>query len=137
MSSERYNFSNEMKLKAHKKAELFNPEKAKSIHHIVPKSLAQKYNLPPDKIRSEDNAIALETDFHNWIHGVRLPKEELIELMDGDISELSKQIDDNEIEWKGFDEDDFKFFAIALLGMSEEDFNKPKKVKKRRKRPAL
>ena len=126
-----------MKIKAHKKAELFNPEKAKNIHHIVPKSLAQKYNLPPDKIRSEDNAIALETDFHNWIHGVRLPKEELIELMDGDISELSKQIDDNEIEWKGFDEDDFKFFAIALLGMSEEDFNKPKKVKKRRKRPAL
>ena len=137
MSSERYNFSNEMKLKAYKKAELFNPEKAKNIHHIVPKSLAQKYNLPPDKIRSEDNAIALETDFHNWIHGVRLPKEELIELMDGDISELSKQIDDNEIEWKGFDEDDFKFFGIALLGMSEEDFNKPKKVKKRRKRPAL
>ena len=126
-----------MKIKAHKKAELFNPEKAKNIHHIVPKSLAQKYNLPPDKIRSEENAIALETDFHNWIHGVRLPKEELIELMDGDISELSKQIDDNEIEWKGFDEDDFKFFAIALLGMSEEDFNKPKKVKKRRKRPAL
>ena len=120
-----------MKLKAHKKAELFNPEKAKNIHHIVPKSLAQKYNLPPDKIRSEDNAIALETDFHNWIHGLRLPKEELIELMDGDISELSKQIDDNEIEWKGFDEDDFKFFAIALLGMSEEYFNKPKKVKKR------
>ncbi len=126
-----------MKIKAHKKAELFNPEKAKNIHHIVPKSLAQKYNLPPDKVRSEDNAIALETDFHNWIHGVRLPKEELIELMDGDISELSKQIDDDEIEWKGFDEDDFKFFAIALLGMSEEDFNKPKKVKKRRKRPAL
>ena len=131
-----------MKIKAHKKAELFNPEKAKNIHHIVPKSLAQKYNLPPDKIRSEDNAIALETDFHNWIHGVRLPKEELIELMDGDISELSKQIDDDEIEWKGFDEDDFKFFAIALLGMSEEDFSQNKtynkrKAKKRRKRPAL
>ena len=129
-----------MTLKAHKKAELFNPEKAKNIHHIVPKSLAQKYNLPPDKIRSEDNAIALETDFHNWIHGLRLPKEELIELLEndvGELDELSKQIDDNEIEWKGFDEDDFKFFAIALLGMSEEDFNKPKKVKKRRKRPAL
>ena len=129
-----------MKLKAHKKAELFNPEKAKNIHHICPKSLAQKYNLPPDKIRSEDNAIALETDFHNWIHGLRLPKEELIELLEndvGELDELSKQIDDNEIEWKGFDEDDFKFFAIALLGMSEEDFNKPKKVKKRRKRPAL
>ena len=129
-----------MKIKAHKKAELFNPEKAKNIHHIVPKSLAQKYNLPPDKIRSEENAIALETDFHNWIHGLRLPKEELIELLEndvGELDELSKQIDDNEIEWKGFDEDDFKFFAIALLGMSEEDFNKPKKVKKRRKRPAL
>ena len=57
--------------------------------------------------------------------------------MDGDISELSKQIDDNEIEWKGFDEDDFKFFAIALLGMSEEDFSQKrvhhKKHKKRRK----
>ena len=125
-----------MKLKAHKKAELFNPEKAKNIHHICPKSLAQKYNLPPDKIRSEENAIALETDFHNWIHGLRLPKEELIELLEndvGELDELSKQIDDDEIEWKGFDEDDFKFFAIALLGMSEEDFNKPKKVKKRRK----
>ena len=126
-----------MKIKAHKKAELFNPEKAKNIHHIVPKSLAQKYNLPPDKIRSEENAIALETDFHNFIHGVRLPKAQLIEILGEDISQLEKEIDDNEIEWRGFDEDDFKFFAIALLGMSEEDFNKPKKVKKRRKRPAL
>jgi hypothetical protein len=62
-----------MKIKAHKKAELFNPEKAKNIHHIVPKSLAQKYNLPPDKIRSEDNAIALER-FPQFIHGVRLQK---------------------------------------------------------------
>gem|GEM_PF-5716781 len=62
---------------------------------------------------------------------------ELLENDVGELDELSKQIDDNEIEWKGFDEDDFKFFAIALLGMSEEDFNKPKKVKKRRKRPAL
>jgi len=126
-----------MKLKAHKKAELFNPEKAKNVHHLCPKSLAQKYNLPPDKIRSEDNAIALETDFHNFIHGVRLPKTQLIEILGDDLSPLEKEIDDNEIEWKGFDEDDFKFFAIALLGMSEEDFNKPKKVKKRRKRPAL
>ena len=62
---------------------------------------------------------------------------ELLENDVGELDELSKQIDENEIEWKGFDEDDFKFFAIALLGMSEEDFNKPKKVKKRRKRPAL
>ena len=137
MSSERYNFSSEMKIKAHKKAELFNPEKAKNIHHIVPKSLAQKYNLPPDKIRSEDNAIALETDFHNWIHGLRLPKEELIELLEndvGELDELSKQIDDNEIEWKGFDEDDFKFFAIALLGMSEEDFSQNKVHHKKHKK---
>jgi hypothetical protein len=81
----------------------------------LPKITSSKYNLPPDKIRSEENAIALETDFHNWIHGVRLPKEELIELMDGDISELSKQIDDNEIEWKGFDEDDFKFLRLPCL----------------------
>ena len=131
-----------MKIKAHKKAELFNPEKAKNIHHIVPKSLAQKYNLPPDKVRSEENAIALETDFHNFIHGVRLPKAQLIEILGDDLSPLEKEIDDSEIEWCGFDEDDFKFFAIALLGMSEEDFSQNKtyhkrKAKKRRKRPAL
>ena len=54
--------------------------------------------------------------------------------MDGDISELSKQIDDDEIEWKGFDEDDFKFFAIALLGISEEDFSQNKVHHKKHKK---
>ena len=121
-----------MKLKAHKKAELFNPEKAKNVHHLCPKSLAQKYNLPPDKIRSEENAIALETDFHNFIHGVRLQKAQLIEILGDDLSPLEKEIDDDEIEWCGFDEDDFKFFAIALLGMSEEDFSQNKTYKKRK-----
>jgi len=113
-----------MKIKAHKKAELFNPEKAKNIHHICPKSLAQKYNLPPDKIRSEDNAIALETDFHNFIHGVRLQKAQLIEILGDDLSPLEKEIDDSEIEWCGFDEDDFIFLAIALLGINENYFKK-------------
>ena len=123
-----------MKLKAHKKAELFNPEKAKNVHHLCPKSLAQKYNLLPDKIRSEENAIALETDFHNFIHGVRLPKAQLIEILGDDLSPLEKEIDDDEIEWCGFDEDDFKFFAIALLGMSEEDFSQNKVHYKKHKK---
>ena len=132
-----------MKLKAHKKAELFNPEKAKNVHHLCPKSLAQKYNLPPDKIRSEDNAIALETDFHNFIHGVRLPKAQLIEILGDDLSPLEKEIDDDEIEWKGFDEDDYIFLAIALLGIAEEYFDKsrvykrpvkPKPKRRRRRR---
>jgi hypothetical protein len=45
VGSERYNFSNEMKIKAHKRAELFNPQEPKDVHHIFPKSLAKKYNL--------------------------------------------------------------------------------------------
>ena len=118
-----------MKLKAHKKAELFNPEKAKNIHHLCPKSLAKKYNLPHNKIVSPDNAIALEQDFHDAIHnGGKFFDEEINEW--GDID--------------AFDEDDYIFLAIALLGLSGEDFDagnirqtrvhRPRKKKIRRSR---
>lgn len=111
-----------MKAKAHKKAELFNPDKSKDVHHIFPKSLANKYNIPTHLIRRDENAIALERDFHDWIHGKRFTSE------------------DEEIEWKGFDEDDYIFLAVAYLGIAQEYFDekrvyqRPRKSKQKRHR---
>lgn len=128
-----------MKAKAHKKAELFNPEKSKDVHHIFPRYFSKKYNLPPSLVNTEDNAIALERDFHSWIHGLRLNKEQLIDIIGGDLSELEKSLNDCEIEWKGFDEDDYIFLAVAYLGIALEYFDrqtyqKPRKPKKKRRR---
>jgi hypothetical protein len=73
VSSERYNFSNEMKIKA---------------------------------------------------HGCRLSKQQMIRMLGDELSELEKQIDDEEVEWKGLVDDDYVFLAVALLGINENYFNK-------------
>lgn len=108
MSKEKYGFSKEVEKKAYQKAESFSPTEKKNIHHICPCSLAKKFNLPHNKIVSPDNAIALEQDFHDAIHnGGKFFDEEINEW--GDID--------------AFDEDDYIFLAIALLGLAESDFD--------------
>lgn len=105
--SKEYAIPSEVKREAEKQAKEIgvNPN---SIHHICPKSLAKKYNLPHNKIVSPDNAIALEQDFHDAIHnGGKFFDEEINEW--GDID--------------AFDEDDYIFLAIALLGLAESDFD--------------
>ncbi len=105
--SKEYAIPSEIKREAEKQAKEIgvNPN---SIHHICPKSLAKKYNLPHNKIVSPDNAIALEQDFHDAIHnGGKFFDEEINEW--GDID--------------AFDEDDYIFLAIALLGLAESDFD--------------
>jgi hypothetical protein len=124
-----------MKIKAHKRAELFNPAQSKDVHHIVSKFISNKYNLPTCLVKNDLNAIALERDFHSWIHGNRLTKRQLIEVLGNEISELEKQIDDREIGWEGFTEDDYIFLAVAYLGIDEEYFQEPHKLK--RKKSAL
>ena len=123
-----------MKIKAHKRAELINPQKSKDVHHIVSKFTANKYGLPTHLVKRDENAIALERDFHSWIHGNRLTKRQLIEVLGNEISELEKQIDDREIGWEGFTEEDYIFLAVAYLGIAEEYFQEPHKLK--RKKPA-
>jgi hypothetical protein len=77
------------------------------VHHIIPKWFARKYNLDPQVITSNDNAIALEQNtFHGWIHGKRLDRY------------------DQEVEWKGFDEEDYIFLAVNLYGFDSSLFNK-------------
>jgi len=93
MGKEKYSFSKEVENKAFKKAELFNPKEDKNIHHIVPRSLAKKYGLPSEIITSEDNAIALE-----------------IETFHAAIHEV-------------FEEPDYIFLAVALLGLPESAFD--------------
>jgi len=65
--SKEYNLPKSMIREANEEAikEGFHPD---SVHHICPKSVAKKYNLPHEKIVSLDNAIALDQPFHNWIH---------------------------------------------------------------------
>jgi len=140
VSSERYNFSSEMKIKAHKRAELFNPKKSKDVHHIVSKFTANKYGLPTHLVKIDENAIALEKDFHSWIHGNRLSTAQLAELLGDEMTEWDYQHSDFELEWKGFDEDDYIFLAVAYLGIASEYFNearvyqRPRKSKKKRHR---
>lgn len=129
-----------MKIKAHKRAELNNPKQSKDVHHIVSKFTANKYNLPTCLVKTDDNAIALERDFHSWIHGNRLTTEQLAELLGDEMTEWDYNHSDSEIEWKGFDEDDYIFLAVAYLGIAQDYFNeqrvykKPRKPKKRRRR---
>jgi hypothetical protein len=129
-----------MKSKAHKRAELNNPKQSKDVHHIVSKFTANKYNLPTCLVKTDDNAIALEKNFHSWIHGNRLSEAQLTEVLGDDLSELEKKIDDYEIEWKGFTEEDYIFLAVAYLGIAQEYFNearvyqRPRKSKKKRHR---
>lgn len=134
MGKEKYSFSNEMKQKAQKRAELFNPKEKKNVHHICPKSLSKKYDLPSSKVTIDLNAIALEIDFHDWLHGKKFTKEELIKILGNELNELNKELDegreikDNEIEWEGLDEGDFIFLAQAILGLTDDDFNENKKA---------
>ncbi len=129
-----------MKIKAHKRAELNNPKQSKDVHHIVSKFTANKYNLPTCLVKTDDNAIALERDFHSWIHGNRLTTEQLAELLGDEMTEWDYNHSDSEIEWKGFDNDDYVFLAVAYLGIAQDYFNeqrvykKPRKPKKRRRR---
>jgi len=122
-----------MKLKAHKKAELFNPEKSKDVHHIVSKFTANKYGLPTHLVKRDENAIALERDFHSWIHGNRLSEAQLAELLGDEMTEWDYNHSDSEIEWKGFEEEDYIFLAIAYLGIAEEYFNEQRVYQKKRK----
>ena len=132
-----------MKIKAHKRAELFNPKKSKDVHHIVSKFTANKYGLPTHLVKIDENAIALEKDFHSWIHGNRLSTAQLAELLGDEMTEWDYQHSDFELEWKGFDEDDYIFLAVAYLGIAEEYFDKsrvykrpvkPKPKRRRRRR---
>jgi len=133
-----------MKEKAHKRAELFEPQKQKNVHHIVSKFTANKYNLPTPLVKNDNNAIALEKDFHDWIHGQRLTKAQFINLMKDDcfqkLFELEKQIDEFEVEYKGFDNDDYICLAVAYLGIAQEYFNEQRvyqrkpKAKRRKRR---
>jgi hypothetical protein len=99
-----YEFSDGTKNSARKLAKPFTGRQSTEVHHIVAKEIANRYNLPPDKIRSLSNAIALEPNLHAWLHGKRF--DEL----------------DHEAEWKGLEEDDYAFLAQSLLGIDGSFF---------------
>lgn len=122
-----------MKIKAHKRAELFNPSQSKDVHHIVSKFISNKYNLPTCLVKTDDNAIALEKDFHSWIHGNRLSTAQLAELLGDEMTGWDYQHSDFELEWKGFDEDDYIFLAVAYLGIASEYFNEARVYQRKRK----
>lgn len=42
--------------------------KPHNVHHILPKNVARLYRIDTRYVKNPDNAIALENDFHNWIH---------------------------------------------------------------------
>jgi hypothetical protein len=118
---ERLDFSKEMKRKAHKRAKKFSPKKPKEVHHIVTKSFAKHHKLPTHLVKRDLNALALERDFHAWIHGARMTREQYEKLIP-EMTELELSINDEEIEYKGFTNDDYRFLAIALLGIDERYF---------------
>lgn len=116
MSKEKYRFTDEVK-----KIALENSlaRGKQDVHHIVSRSTATKYNLDSRKIKSQENAIALEQDgLHAWLHGKQLSEE--------DVS----------MEWKGLEDSDYIDLAIALLGFEEKDFSKiyPRKANKKKRR---
>jgi len=77
---------------------------------------------------------------HGWIHGLRLSREQLIDIIGGDLTELELSFTDCEIEWKGFTQEDYEFLAVAYLGIAQEYFNEQRvyqrkpKAKRRKRR---
>jgi len=105
--SKEYTIPSQMKREAEKEAQEIgvSPD---SVHHIVPRSLARKYNLPHGKIVSLDNALALEQDFHDAIHH----GGKFFDQLTGEWDEID-----------AFEEEDYIFLAVALLGIPESDFD--------------
>ena len=92
MGRERYDFPWRIKQKAKKKARKVGVKGKLNVHHIVPKWVAKKYNIPEREIIHPNNAIALEKKtFHPWIH-------------------------------EHFEEQDFIYLAVAYLGIAREYF---------------
>lgn len=89
---DRYSFSKEVKREAHGLANKEFGKHYRTVHHIFPKALARKYNVPAGIVKKIDNAIALTPEEHTWVHEV-------------------------------FDEEDYIFLAIALLGIDEKYFD--------------
>lgn len=105
--SKEYTIPGDMKREAEAQARSIGV-RPDSVHHLCPCSLAKKYNLPKDKIVCLDNALALEQDFHDAIHhGGKFVDQETGEV----------------VEIDAFEEEDYIYLAIALLGLSESDFD--------------
>lgn len=110
--SKEYTIPSDMKREAEAQARSIGV-RPDSVHHICPRSLAKKYNLPKDKIVCLDNALALEQDFHDAIHhGGKFIDQETGEV----------------VEIDAFEEEDYIYLAIALLGLSESDFDESRIV---------
>lgn len=103
MASE-YKFSSGIRKQAIELSKEFTNGNYCECHHIVPKAIAKKYNLPPELINSLLNCIALEPNLHDWLHGARFCKA------------------DRECDWRGLTEEDFIFLAISLLGIDPKYF---------------
>ena len=146
MSNKEYCFSKSVEKWSLENSSGFSDNKKKNTHHIVPRSVAKKYHLPKDRIKSRDNAIALEIDtFHAWLHGFikTFGTVNTIGWLDAEMKDLERslevKLDDN--DWRGLEESDYIELAISLLGIPEECFDKAyprtykkKKKKKRKKR---
>ena len=101
MSSRGLNFSKEVKGFARDQAKEFVGDKYCHCHHIVAKEIAQKYDLDPAIVTSVFNAIVIEADYHQWIHGKHYCKA------------------DDECDWKGLTEDDYLFLYSVLCTLNE------------------
>ncbi|GEM_PF-5781760 len=65
--SKEYNLPKEVRERAMREAREsgINPD---STHHILAKSVARKYHINPQIIKSDANAISLEQEDHDYIH---------------------------------------------------------------------
>lgn len=45
-----------------------NPDVELNVHHILNVQSAKKYGVPKEAVRSRDNAVAVEKEFHKKIH---------------------------------------------------------------------
>lgn len=123
MATKSYDFNERIRHRARQRAAALEYD-SQEVHHIVPKSFAKKHDLPRKLIVSEANAIALSNELHCWIHGfINLSSSELTETM-GEMSEVERQIEDEELDWtwRGLNDEDYEFLATAYLGINEQFF---------------
>ena len=101
MISRELKFSPEVKSFAREQAKEFVGDKYCHVHHLCAKATAIKFGFDKNIILSVFNAICIEADWHQWLHGKHYCKA------------------DDECDWKGLTEDDYLFLYSVICMMEE------------------
>jgi 5-methylcytosine-specific restriction endonuclease McrA len=71
MSRKGYEFSSRIKGEEKRRWRKRNPgreDESLEVHHILPIYKAKEYDVPKEAVRSQQNAVAVDSEFHKKVH---------------------------------------------------------------------